>query len=85
MTTVTVLQPVGTVSVICVVPVEIPDTRPLPLTVAIELDSEFHTPVPEASVSEVVNPSQTDATPEIGAGSGFTVSESVAKQPSGKI
>ena len=66
-------------------PVEIPDTRPLLLTVAMEPDVEFHTPAPEVSVSAVENPSHTEATPKIGEGRGFTVSTSVAKQPSGKI
>ena len=77
-----VLHPAPGEKVIVVIPAATPVTTPVPEpTVAIPGDPELHVPPPEGSLKAVVAPVHTVATPVIGAGSGLTVTNTVAMHP----
>ena len=81
-TMVVVMQPVGKVYVMIVVPNATPVTTPEPATtVAIVVLSLAHVPPVEASVSDVVAPMQTLAVPVMVAGNGFTVITADVEHP----
>lgn len=75
-------QPVGKVYVIVAVPTAMPVTTPEDVPIAaVPVALLLHVPPPEASVSVVVKVRQTCVVPPIEAGSGFTVTGAVTKQP----
>jgi hypothetical protein len=68
-----------------VVPAKTPDTTPVPeTTVATLVVLLLHVP-PPASLSEVVEPTQTEGVPLIADGNGLTVTTRVAVQPEGSV
>jgi hypothetical protein len=85
-TTVVRMQPVGSVYVIVAVPVAMPETTPVVVTmVAMAMLLLLHVPAVEVFVNVVVSPRQTEAEPPITAGSGSTVTTVVAVQPVGMV
>ncbi len=63
-----------------------PVTTPVPEpTVAAEVLLLLHTPLAEASVSVIVDPTQTSIAPKIAAGDGYTVTVIVVKQVVGNV
>jgi hypothetical protein len=76
-----VVQPVGKVYVILVVPASIPDTTPPASIVATVVILLAHVPPAVASVSVVVRPWQTLSVPVMIEGSEFTVTIAVEMQP----
>ena len=78
---VVVLQPVGNVYVILVVPATSPERIPeVPIVATLRL-LLLHVPPEVALLSAVTAPAHTLPVPEIGAGATFTVSIAVLKQP----
>ena len=79
---VVVIQPVGKVKVITVLPIATPVTTPVvDPTVAMVVALLVQVPEPEASLRASVEPMHTASPPEIGAGSGVTVTTLVMVQP----
>ena len=68
-----------------VVPKPTPVTTPDAFTVAIDGSIPSHMPPVDVVLSVVVSPSHTVAVPVIVAGSGFTTTVAVVKQPVGSV
>ena len=80
------IQPVGKVYVIIAVPASAPPTVPVPTpTTATEISLLDQTPPAVISVSAIVNPAQTFVVPVMAAGSAYTVTIVLARQPVGKV
>jgi hypothetical protein len=85
-TTVSTLQPVASVYLICAVPTATPLTIPVDdPTMAIPVVPELHTPPVVASCSVVVLPTHRFVLPVTRAGKGFTVNATVVLQPDGNV
>lgn len=85
-TTVVVLQPVGSVYVIPAVPAAIPLSTPVPETIGATAEALLlHVPPDVVLVSDTVVARQTVVGPPIAAGSGFTVNTRVRKHPVGSV
>ena len=85
-TTVVVLQPVGSVYVIPAVPAAIPLSTPVPATMgATAVAPLLHVPPDVVLVRDTVVARQTVVGPPMGAGSAFTVNTRVRKHPVGSV